>query len=423
MGDIFPNMFNTPSKRKDVTRGIYYNENDEEEPNLPSTPSQLGLETPPPKPKGLHFPTSGRKFGHKVTLSPSQNKVQATMNTSLGTRIFIETTPMPLEPRSLARLESRLEILQQELTTESLEITWSNDNKAEQELRQKHKLISQDAREILKLRNANRRLHESLAGNDKAQSQSIHQRLAKFMPFSDNGRTSRPVVQSIPLNLSSIAPFSANVQQSFLDRSNLENVLISQDIEILDPRRGLVAAMGGLVDPISQKVTKQTSSHHFPLPNNELQLWLAQSGTDRPLETIGKTIERYGIVSSLRDQCWALCREEFGQLVDNAPDQSGIGMKRHENDVQYMRLTLQSTLRLGFRWQILIEDDGNVRSEVTPSLALPDTWANHDRNDDLSRLEEIFTSLLGQQGITQAIITLTRILISRSQQGASSDID
>lgn len=129
------------------------------------------------------------------------------------------------------------------------------------------------------------------------------------------------------------------------------------------------------------------------------------------------------MVSSLRDQCWALCREKFGQLVDNAPDQSGIGMKRPENDVQYMRLTLQSPLRLEFRWQILIEDDGNVRSEVTPSLALPDAWANHDRNDDLSRLEEVFTSLLGQQGITQAIITLTRILISRGQQGASSDID
>ncbi|MDI1486060.1 MAG: hypothetical protein OHK93_004250 [Ramalina farinacea] len=345
------------------------------------------------------------------------------MNTSLGTRIFIETTPMALEHHSLARLESRLEILQQELTTESLESAWSNDNKAEQELRQKHKLVSQDAREISKMRDANRRLHESLAGNDKAQSQSIHQRLANFMPFSDNGRTSIPVVQSTPPTLSSIAPFHANVQQSFLDRSDLENVLISQDIEILDSRRALVAAMGVLVDPISQKVTKQTSSHRSPLPNNELQSWFAQSGTDRPLETIGKTIERYGMVSSLRDQCWALCREKFGQLVDNAPDQSGIGMKRPENDVQYMRLTLQSPLRLEFRWQILIEDDGNVRSEVTPSLALPDAWANHDRNDDLSRLEEVFTSLLGQQGITQAIITLTRILISRGQQGASSDID
>ena len=416
-------MFNTPSKRKDITRGMYYNGTDEEEPNLPSTPSQLGLETPPPKPKGLHFPTSGGKFRHKVTPSPSQNKIQATMHTSLGTRIFIETTPMPREPQSLARLESRLEILQQELTTESLEISWSNDNKAEQELRQKHKLVSQDAREILKLRSTNRPLHGSLAGNDKAQSQGIHQRLANFTPFSHTGRSNIPMVQSIPLTLSSIAPFSANVQRSFLDRSNLENVLICQDIEILDSRRGLVAAIGVLVDPVSQKVTNQTSSHQLPLPINELQSWLAQSGTDRPLETIGKTIERYGIVSSLRDQCWALCREEFGQLVDNAPDQSGAGVKRPENDVQYMRLTLQTTLHLGFRWQILIEEDGNVRSEVTPSLALPETWANHDRNDDLSRLEEIFTSLLGQQGITQAIITLTRILISRSQQGASSDID
>lgn len=264
MGDLFSNMFNTPSKRKDITRGIYHNGTDEEEPNLPSTPSQLGLETPPPKPKGLHFPTSGRKFGHKVNSSPSQNKIQATMNTSLGTRIFIETTPMALEHHSLARLESRLEILQQELTTESLESAWSNDNKAEQELRQKHKLVSQDAREISKMRDANRRLHESLAGNDKAQSQSIHQRLANFMPFSDNGRTSIPVVQSTPPTLSSIAPFHANVQQSFLDRSDLENVLISQDIEILDSRRALVAAMGVLVDPISQKVTKQTSSHRSP---------------------------------------------------------------------------------------------------------------------------------------------------------------
>ena len=423
MGNVSLNMFTTPSKRKDITGGMLYDGNNEEEPSLPSTPSQLGLETPPPKPKGLHFPTSGRKFGHKATSSPSQNKIPATMDTSLGTRISIETSPIPLEPRSLARLESRLEILQHELTTESLEIARSSDSKAEQDLRQKHKLVSQDAREILNLRNANRRLHESLAVNDKAQSQSIHQRLANFMPFSENGRSSIPTVKPTPLTPSSTAGFSANVQRSSLDRLNLESVLLSQDIEILDSRRGLVAAMGVLVDPVSQKVTQQTSFHHSPLPNNELQSWLAQSGTDRTLETIGKTVERYGIVSSLRDQCWALCREEFGQLVDSAPDQSGIGMKQRGNDLQYMRLTMSSTLRLGYKWQILIEEDGNVRSDVTPSLALPDTWANHDRNNDLSRLEEIFTSLLGQQGITQAIITLTRILISRSQQGESSDID
>ena len=74
---------------------------------------------------------------------------QETMNTSLGTRIFIETARMPLEPRSLARSESRLGILQQELTTESLDTAWSNDNKVEQELRQKHKLVSKDAQSNL----------------------------------------------------------------------------------------------------------------------------------------------------------------------------------------------------------------------------------------------------------------------------------
>ena len=416
-------MFNTPSKREATRKGADYNENDEEEPSLPSTPSQLGLEPPPQKPKGLLFQTSISKPGHKVTSSPLKHNVQETMATDLGSRIFIETTPMLLELRSLARLESRLEVLQQELTIESLEIDWSNDNKAEQELRQKQKLVSKDTREILKLRDANRRLFESLARNDKAQSQSIHQRLANFMPLSANSRSDIPMAQSIPRTLPSIAPFSASVQQSLLDQSNLENVIISQDIEIHDSRGGLVAAMGVLVDPMSQNVMKLTSSHHSPSQDNELQSWLGQSAPDRPLETIGKTIKQFGIVSSLRDQCWTSCREEFGQLVEEAPDQSATGMTRPENHIQYLRLTLQSSLRLGFRWQILIEDDGNVRSEVSPSLAFPDTWTNHDRNDDLSRLEEIFTSLIGEQGIAQAIITLTRILISRSQQGKTSEID
>ena len=53
---------------------------------------------------------------------------------------------MPLKPRSLARIESRFEILQQELSTESLETAWPNDNKAEQEIRQKYKLVSKGAR-------------------------------------------------------------------------------------------------------------------------------------------------------------------------------------------------------------------------------------------------------------------------------------
>lgn len=417
-------MLNTPSKRKGTLTGIYHDENNEEEPSLPSTPSQLGLEPPPSKPKGLLFQTPSRTPDHKAVSSPSRIGNHDRMNVRLGTRIPIHAATKPLEPSLLAQLESRLQILQRELTIETLETAWSSDNDRVQHGRKKHKLVSEDAREILKLRETVGYHHELIVADNKMQSQSIYHALAAFLPFS--GKSKSTVQKAQPVLPASVlmVPLTASVQQSFLDRSNLKDVPILQEINVLDSQRRVLALLNFSVNPFSQKATNRIQHSHVELQGaDELQSWLDRPGTERPLATVGTTIKQYFDMSSLRNQCWQLCREEFGPLVEDDDERDRLGRGMAVYPRPHFRLFPQSSMRLEFWWRISIQEDGDVRSEVSPTLKFPDSWARHDSNHDLSRIEEIFTGLLGEQGVTQAILTLTRILIAHGKQGASSNVD
>lgn len=73
---------------------------DDDEPSLPSTPTQLGLEKPPEKPKGLHFynSPSKRRRKEKPNKSSPLKPIDAAPQTSLslGPKIYIANTPRQL---------------------------------------------------------------------------------------------------------------------------------------------------------------------------------------------------------------------------------------------------------------------------------------------------------------------------------------
>ena len=153
----------------------------EDEPILPSTPSQLGLEPPPEKPRGLLFHSPSRKHAPlrrqtkpSTTLNPGDHDPQSVMAlhvqtaSMLGARVFIDSAPQPGSTSqqfvtvghqvSLHQLKARLLALQHEITIKSMQSLWWKDNtKLGKFLMKKRQDVGKHSRRILKIQVDNRR--------------------------------------------------------------------------------------------------------------------------------------------------------------------------------------------------------------------------------------------------------------------------
>ena len=143
----------------------------DEEPSLPSTPSQLGLEPPLEKPRGLLFQSPRRTPARKQTsearispLQPPNSELQATAALqeidvpALGARGYINGVPKPAsealkgltdpEPR-LKHLEARIQALQDELTIGSIQFEWRKDDEGmKRRLARQRRDVGKDSREL-----------------------------------------------------------------------------------------------------------------------------------------------------------------------------------------------------------------------------------------------------------------------------------
>ena len=157
------------------------------EPSLPSTPSQLGLEAPPEKPKGLLFQSPDRRGARhdrraaqrsplKARDLPARTTVpQDRIAALLGPRRDVDVSKTPKgEPvstyqntsRDLERLRCRLEIVQDELTKLSFALT--TEVKGGLSLRRHTRLkkqVAKDARAILQMHRKGHCISEHEASN------------------------------------------------------------------------------------------------------------------------------------------------------------------------------------------------------------------------------------------------------------------
>jgi len=167
-------LLSTPTRTGIV--GAPIEQDEDGEPRLPSTPSQLGLESPPEKPKGLLFSSPSRRPRRKDKPStkssplkpvdsgpgpavPSQDRAVS----KLGPKIYIESElgPVPSSERTkllskekdLKRLSSQLQNLQDQLTKDLLLSKIVNDDSfRKKRIPLRRKEISEKATNILAIR-------------------------------------------------------------------------------------------------------------------------------------------------------------------------------------------------------------------------------------------------------------------------------
>ena len=148
---------------------------DEIEPSLPSTPSQLGLEPPPEKPRGLLFqsPSKNSASGTRTSTQSSPLKprhhsqptapLHDRIVSVLGPRVYVDSAPnVSLKSRlvrnskhdlSLQQLDARLKALQDDLTIGSMQSRWrKNEPRWGKILTKKGRDVARYSREILNFR-------------------------------------------------------------------------------------------------------------------------------------------------------------------------------------------------------------------------------------------------------------------------------
>ena len=173
-------------------------------PSLPSTPSQLGLEAPYERPKGLLFgePSKGAKKRHDGP-SPSKPKeaiskqtlMTRSTNSVLGSKFYLPGLPRPPPSTQQVNLHkkifSRRQLEQEALSSGSsqlegiLLVSWQNpgvkDTAGHQRQRKK---LTDLSNKLLRLREDIEQLQSSIGGNDESLSGQTVQ---------PNGATSRSV--------------------------------------------------------------------------------------------------------------------------------------------------------------------------------------------------------------------------------------
>ena len=434
------------------TSGMGVGENGE--PSLPSTPSQLGLEPPRESPKGPLFGSPTKRLRKKVRspvksspLKPPDvapehsNQRPKPQLASLGPRRYIANTPKPpplseearlLQMRNrLSDLEKQLQEIEDKLLQQLLLSSWQQDrSKDGKDIAKRRKEVVQRSTNIVHLRDEV--LHIQAAQNiDQGQAEletidrtvasttapTLTQRLARFLPFAIKPRPAEPKPIS-PTNRSidqapdlvtmptTEEPFTITTSDTVLLPSAVdENLLQQQDMTISTAQQLLTCDFQLTTNVATQQVSHLEVRALSSWAEPELGSWLRQSREKVELAALGKAFGRYWEVAKLRGKCWISCKQDFKDIVANAPES--------DNPVYYLGMQdlvfARSNVQLKVHWGISVSDQGEVESHSSAYPRFPPAW-QQEANNELAKVGDAFLMLVEDRGIPEAIGTICKVV-------------
>lgn len=441
----------TPRSRRRRIATAVEDDNPDREPSLPSTPTQLGLEAPPEKPRGLLFYTPSKRTGrqdqkqkgHSVVESadPFRTELAASeeqITLKLGARTYADDlvstvidTASKSSPNNplLQRLELRLKKIQADLTKLTLQTKETDRSlKVKKLVLRNKKQSSRDSREIIRLCSSgeqkedqqdHRKRYQCLTSltstsctkpTDRNRIQDAFFRLGSFMPFckSHNGDSQ----YSYESYLDEGQPLGKGDIKLHVDVVTLSDLMISQDaleveqeVDVHTHEGADILKMKIRINPVSQIVSGISALHLASWASQEMHTWFSDDLSQK-LQTIGGVLHRYMELTSLRSSCWKQCREALPDLVGKGTRAS---LEISQNGRQYLRLSKSKT-RLTVKWCIIPSKQGDLHSDLSVEVDIPSKWRQVDHNNDLNNVEEVFQELVKKIGVTQATQTLAKAL-------------
>ena len=415
------------------------------EPSLPSTTSQLGLEPLWEKSKDLLFSSPIRRSRRKrrsaakssplKSLDPPPKKSNQKQNSSIadfGPRRYIENTPIPPPPKEevflmelqnrLNNVESQLEDIEVKLLEQLLASSWKKHGGKEGEHKaQQRKEVIQRSTRIVQLRDEVRqtRTAQSIEATLVAATKpsTLAQRLAKFLPFAMMSRSPEPRPPSpktndanhaLDLNTmqTGVTPFTITISNVSLLPTTADNDLLQrQDVCLSTPQQSLKCDLQLTTNINAHQIAKLETRALSSWAEPELGSWLRGPREKMEVAALGRAFGRYWEVAKVRGKCWISCKQEFTNLVANAPESNSPLLYLGMQDLIFAR----SNVQLKLTWRISLSDQGEVESHSSAYPRFPAAWLQ-DANSELTKVGDAFMMLVEDRGIPEAIGTICKVV-------------
>lgn len=424
------------------------------EPSLPSTPSQLGLEPPRERPKGLLFSSPSRRSKRRGRSSakssplkppnvppeqPTQTQKSSTAN--LGPRRYIANTPKPplsLEEARLVEMQSKLSEVEKQLQNiedkvlrQLLVSSWQPGKSKEGKYMAKQKEeVTRRSTKIFQLRDEILQI-QATQGIDHSQTRpegidrkaastkpsSLTQRLARYLPFSTKSRPPEPrppspkgtdVDQVLDLDIlqPTVVPFTITTSNKLLLPPTVDNDLLQrQDITMSMAQQLLICDLQLTANITTQQISHLDIQALSSWAEPELGSWLRQPCEKMELAALGRAFGRYWEVAKLRGKCWISCKQDFRDLVTNAPESNSPLFFLGVQDLIFAR----SNVQLKVTWRISLSDQGEVESHSSAYPRFPAAW-QQEANSELTKIGDAFIMLVEDRGIPEAIGMICKVV-------------
>ncbi|KAF2818975.1 hypothetical protein CC86DRAFT_336146 [Ophiobolus disseminans] len=423
----------------------------DEEPELPATPSQRGLEDEdeprrgvlysspskrPPRAKGPVKQSSLRPKAPPVQeASPTQHIEDGPEEADARTNPGKRQPPDPeLEKRKQekARLEREVAEVEAQVSRCLEEITKEQQRSAVDVLRTSERSDLQGF--IAKVSGA----------DSKADAVTpVSTLLCSFLPFSTlaiplprRKNEEKPIASHRPVELADPLPYlemftsmkySTHVS---LPRGKIvpssRRVQQKHTIDIVGPQKLLTAQISLIIDVLVNQVIDMHILRLSPWAERELGTYLRKRAEEKDLSNACWAIESYFTIAQKRAQYWHRCETTYAHLLaghtrddtENARPPALAKSKMSRKDINRHlgrdSLILQdSHVLLKLNWRIGFDWTGEAESQVTVDTAFPSVWTEADTAKTFSKVPETFASLLQGRGAFEATRVMAALLFKQ----------
>jgi hypothetical protein len=421
---------------------------DDDEPDLPTTPSQRGLEEQDGPRRGVLFSSPSKRpprAKNTVKQSPLRPKAPAVQEVSPAQQI--EDGPEgantqnqtdkkhPPDPeierrkQEKARLQREVADLEAQVSRCTEEIVREQQRGPAEALRSSDRSDLQDF--IAKVSGA------STPVDDVVPVSSL---LCSFLPFSTvvipqswNKKPDKPVPSHRPVELANPLPhlemFTSLKYSTQLGlprgRVSPSSTRIHQKhtIDIVGPQKLLTVQISVIIDTLANKVIDMHVLHLSPWAERELGAFLRKRANEQDLGNACWAIESYWNIAQKRAQHWNRCETTFAHLllgrgsedIENTRPQVKSNAKISRRDLNRHlgrdSLVLQDKhVLLKFNWRIGFDWTGEAESEVVVEPAFPSVWTEADAAKTLGKVPGTFASLLQSRGVFEATRVMAALL-------------
>ncbi|KAH7088188.1 hypothetical protein FB567DRAFT_523851 [Paraphoma chrysanthemicola] len=423
---------------------------DEEEPELPTTPSQQGFEEQDGPRRGVLFSSPSKrpprvkdpvKQSPLRPQAPAVQEASSTQNIEDGPSEIEAEKPVkkPLPDPELEKKKQEKARLQREVAELEAQVSRCTEEIVKEQQRDPGRTLGVADR--LDLQDFIKKV--SGVGSEEKDAPLVSSLLCSFLPFSTvtipppkPKQDEKPVPSHRPVELRDPLPY-LEMFTTFKYSTRLglprgkvfpssNRVHQKHTIDVVGPQKLLSAQLSIVIDAIANEIIDMNILRLSTWAERELGTYIRQRAEEKDLSNACWAIESYWTIAQKRAQYWHRCETAFAHLLGKPLDEDAENVQpqmikatkisrkdlnrslgRESMILQDKHVLLKINWRIGFDWT------GEAESEVSIEPAFPSAWTEADYAKTFSRVPETFASLLQTRGAFEATSVMTALLFAR----------